>query len=92
MSPQGREYYTWPIVTDADPIPAIELSIDGGTTWHPTEAVSGGVRALIAGPDAEDNPPGTIVLPRGTTCFIGRAVDNPEVVIRDARSIRIDGR
>lgn len=88
LHPQGRDYYTWPVVFDVYPHPAVELSTDDGETWHPTEHVSGGVRALLVGPDAE--PPGEphIVLRRGVNTFIARAVDNPEVPIRDAHAIR----
>lgn len=88
MHPEGREYYTWPVVADVDLVPPIELSIDGGQTWHETEAVSGGIRALVAGPDAEDNPAGTIVLSRGVNSILARCIDNPEVVIRGAGAIR----
>lgn len=87
MHPEGREWFTWPVVSDVDPVPAIELSIDG-QAWHPTEPVSGGIRALVAGPDAEGNPPDTIVLRRGVNSILARAVDNPEVVIRGASAIR----
>lgn len=88
MHPEGREYMTWPVVADVDPAPAIQLSVDGGETWHATEPVAGGIRALVAGPDATGNPANTIVLGVGVNRFTARAVDNPEVVIRGAGDIR----
>ncbi len=86
----GREYFTFPVVADVDPVPAISLSADNGLTWHPTEAVTGGIRILIAGPDATGNPDGTLVLPSGVAELIARAVDSPEVVIRGSWGIRIE--
>lgn len=88
MHPEGVEFYTWPVVADVDPHPDVELSIDNGETWHPTERVTGGVRALLVGPDADPPAGDHIVLRRGVNTFTARAVDNPEVVIRGASAIR----
>ncbi len=83
----AREYYVWPVVADVDPVPAIQLSTDG-IEWHDTEPVTGGVRALLAGPEATGNPADTVVLRDGVNRFLARAVDNPEVVIRGGGDIR----
>jgi len=46
-------------------------------------------RVLIAGPDAADNPVGTVVLALGRHFALIRAVDSPEVIVRDAGTIDV---
>ena len=79
----GREYVT-ATLTDAPVGAALEVSIDGGATWHPTTRDGDTIRFLVAGPDATDNPAGTIALPAGRSLVRVRLVDNPETVIRRA--------
>jgi hypothetical protein len=85
----GREYvfHADPSGTGfADLTDPLEVSFDGGLTWRQTEwdgiGTSRRVRYLIAGPEATNNPPGTIVLPGGVSAPRLRALANPEVVIR----------
>lgn len=81
LSPAGREYARWTL-TGADGATALEASVDGGTTWHPLTVDGATVTLLVAGPDATDNPVGTVVLSAGRNHVAVRATDNPEVIIR----------
>lgn len=84
----GREYVT-ATVDGAPDGSALEVSVDGGATWHPTTRDGDTIRFLAAGPDATDNPPGTIALPAGRSLVRVRLVDNPEVVIRGAGALDV---
>lgn len=84
----GREYVTW-TMTDAPDGVDIEVSTDDGETWHPTTRDGDTIRALFAGPDAEDNPEGTIVVGPQRTRLLARAVDAPEIIVRFAGAIDI---
>lgn len=79
---EGREYITW-ATTGLPAGAAVQVRFLPDTTWYPTEPVTGGVRALVAGPAATGNPSGTIALTAtGRHIPDLRVVDNPEVVIR----------
>lgn len=89
----GREYYHLQIDTDPAITGGWEMSIDGGSTWISGEAVDGGARWLLRGPTfvqggnipaAASTPITTSVRPQI------RAIDTPEVVVRDAPTIRLD--
>jgi hypothetical protein len=85
----GREYATWTVTSSEEGI-ALEATFDDGTTWHPLETIDATTfRALIAGPDATTNPPGTIVLTLGRHFGQIRATDTPEIIIRDAGTIDV---
>lgn len=84
----AREYVTW-TMTDAPDGVDIEVSTDDGDTWHPTTREGDVIQALFAGPDAESNPEGTIVLTAGRTRLLARAVDAPEIIVRFAGAIDI---
>lgn len=89
IKPTGREYATWTI-TASDPVTGLEVTFDDGTTWAALDAVDATTfRCLVAGPDATTNPVGTVVLALGRHFGQIRAVDNPEVIIRDAGTIDV---
>lgn len=85
----GREYATWTIA-GADTDTQLAVSFDNGQSWHdldrPTTTT---VRLLVAGPTAQDNPDGTVVLAAGVHQATLRAVDDPETVIRTAGRIDV---
>lgn len=86
MNTSDRHYFTATAsatTASGEPIalPPCEVSIDSGRTWHPVETVDGKLRILLAGPDATDNPQGTLVLPhKGVHGILTRVTDNPEVI------------
>jgi len=89
IKPEGREYATW-TVTTSDPVTGLEVTFDAGTTWAAMDAVDATTfRVLVAGPDATTNPDGTVVLAAGRHFALIRAVDAPEVIIRDAGTIDV---
>lgn len=85
----GREYAHW-TVTDLPADVVIEVSADDGATWHVATRDGDTTTVLVAGPDATDNPAGTVVLAAGRNHLLHRAADTPEVVIRDAGAIDVD--
>lgn len=84
MSPEGREWVYW-VLGDA-PDGGLEVSFDRGVVWHPLErdTEAGTARILLAGPEAEDNPPETVVLPLGRTVPLIRSTHDPEVLVRES--------
>jgi hypothetical protein len=84
----GREYATWTLTDPPDGI-GLEVSFDAGATWAGMEVVGATHRVLLAGPSATSNPVGTVVLALGRHFARIRAVDNPEVIIRDAGTIDV---
>lgn len=83
----AREFYNLSIAT----VPAVsgwEASFDGGATWKPGEVVGGKVRWLVAGADAD---PGTATVLTTSVKPLLRVTDNPEIIVRDAPTIYIQG-
>lgn len=86
----AREYVSLDITTDADPTSdTIDLQIDD--TWHTMTwtgaATDNGdgtwtrsAKLLVAGPDAADNPAGTVVLTAGPHTTAWRLTDDPELI------------
>ena len=89
IKPDAREYVTWP-TTGAPTGATLEARFTGDTAWHTAERIGDDARLLVAGPQAVDNPPGTIVVTASRTFVEFRLADNPEVVIRDAGVIDLD--
>ena len=71
MRPGERIVLEWTIALDP-PAPAaqLEISIDCGTTWHPTTRAGDTISALFAGPDAQTQPGGS-TNPAGTILVTG---------------------
>lgn len=96
LNPNAREYYELQITTtatDGNPIPASgwEASFDKGVTWYAATVITHDAVAysawLLAGIDAD---PGTavMVLPANARIVpLVRAVDNPEIVVRQAPTV-----
>jgi|GEM_PF-2189451 len=86
----AREYARIPVAgLPADPTPDVEVQFAADGSWEAATIVDGAARILIAGPDATDNPPETVVLPLGRTLPVVRLTDNPEIVIRGAGPIDV---
>ncbi|GAA1995673.1 hypothetical protein GCM10009718_37060 [Isoptericola halotolerans] len=83
---RGRETVSW----DLSHAPAgdIEATFDG-TDWHTMDRSGETVSLLIAGPDAIDNPAGTVALASGRHYALLRAAAAPEVLIRSAGVIDV---
>lgn len=75
---RARKFVRW-VVDASDPDLTYTLNLGRDTVWHPMERVGSTVRVLVAGPDATDNPPGTIVAPLGASVCTIRVPDTPEV-------------
>lgn len=85
----GREYVTWTVTTAPLGID-LEVIFDNEEPWWPLVTVGeGAYRLLVAGPDAEDGPPETVVLAVGRHRAYIRAADYPEIVIRSSGSISV---
>lgn len=82
---RGREYITWPDATGIPTGATLEATIDG-TTWV---TMGTGPRVLVAGPDAADNPDGTLVAPIGVGTITVRLADSPEIVVRKAATVYV---
>lgn len=68
----------------ADP-PGVEISLDGGFTWHPATAVVGSVAQLLtAHPAAVDPALAAVPALLGLNTTKVRLADNPEVLVRPA--------
>lgn len=87
----GQEYAKWKI-TSTHEIETFEVQFDGDNTWYPLSPVEGRYRILVCGPDKSpsDNAvhlrsPG---MGRKVYCRV-RAVDTPELVIRNAGWIEL---
>lgn len=93
LSRYGREHYDVRLVTTPQ-LDAVEASFDGGTTWVTGDALTGEdagwFRWLVSGPSVEGTqPPSAVVLAVGKHVPIGRASDNPEVIVRDLPAISV---
>lgn len=85
----GREFATWTI-TASEPVTALEVSFDAGATWIAMTTIDATTfQILVAGPDADSNPIGTVVLALGLNFAQIRVIDNPEIIIRDAGTINV---
>lgn len=83
----GREYAHFAVNVPASV--ALEVSFDG-LVWTPLARPDDATAAvLVAGPDATDSPPGTVVLTRGSHQAVVRLVALPEIVIRQAGTIYV---
>lgn len=81
----AREFYAPTIITEP-PVAAWSASFDDGATWVEGELVSDQHRWLVAGPAAD---PGTATVVPATVTPLLRAVDNPEIIVRDAPRIYV---
>jgi hypothetical protein len=88
MDAAGREYLKW-VLSGAPAGAVLEVSFDDGVTWYPTTRTADTVSVLVAGPAAEANPAGTVVLAVGVHTAMVRLADTPEVVIRDGGRVHI---
>lgn len=82
----GREYLRLTVHAAPADVP-IEVSVDDGDTWHPTDRDGDTVRVLVAGPDAEAD--GALPLPLGRSRIHVRATDTPEIVERFAGAVDV---
>lgn len=95
MNRHGREYWLLTIDVEVDgehaEIPATSwaASFDDGATWKEATDIDGRSGWLVAGPEAKDNPAGTIVLEVGAYRPLGKHVDNPEIVVPSLPELRI---
>lgn len=86
LNRQAVEWYALEITTDPT-VTGWEASFDDGTTWlaSTTVGTDGWFRWLVAGPDAPT--PGSATVLAASLRPLVRAVENPEVVVRDAPRI-----
>lgn len=86
---QAREFYTLVITT----MPAVsggwEASFDHGVTWTAGIAAGDGWRWLVRGPGCPDDPAYPSSPVARTVHPLVRAVDHPELVVRNAPLISI---
>jgi hypothetical protein len=92
----GREYFYWPITGDPLEDPP-DLSVGGSDyepmveddEYEPETEIVGAVwyRSLLAGPDAETNPSGTVVVPRSGATVKIRVTASPEIIVRTGERI-----
>lgn len=85
LRPGGIEYIKWTAtgLPAEPPVGSVEVSVDGGLTWHAATVTGSEVRLLVAHPDVAT--PGTAAVAiEGVTEMRVRLTDSPEVVIRGA--------
>lgn len=87
LDTRGREYAKWDLAS-APAETSLEVTFDGAT-WHPLTRDGDTVSALVAGPDATDNPADAVVLPAGRSHVLIRSTANPEVLVREAGIIDV---
>lgn len=88
LSTIGREYARFTVAVPATT--PLDVTFDGGTTWVAMERPSNTeARVLVAGPNAVNNPVGTVVLPAGRNPVHIRLVASSENVVRTAGSIYV---
>lgn len=88
IHPAAREIVRWPITGAPDDV-VLEVSFDAGASWHRLTREGDTATVLVAGPDATDNPDGTVVLAHGRNHALIRATDNPEVPHRHAGTVDV---
>jgi hypothetical protein len=88
LSAIGREYAHIPVVTAIGV--SVEVSFDNGLTWNSAERPSDTeARVLVAGPDAQSNPAGTVVLDLGRHPVHVRVLPASEDIIRPVGYIQV---
>lgn len=88
----GREYAKFPLPAGVAMNADLSVSFDRGKTWHPlTVPDAHTAMVLVAGPTAENNPQGTVVLAPGNNRALVRLKATPENVVRSAGSIYVTG-
>lgn len=63
---------------------SVEVSLDGGLTWHPATVVDAVARLLVAHPEAVDPDPSAVLAPLGLHTTKVRMPDDPENLVRPA--------
>lgn len=82
LSYNGREHLD--VTTTDSTGGTLDVTFDGGTTWHPMEIVdTTHARVLIAGPGATGNPPETVVLQPGRYPVSVRLTRYAEQIVRE---------
>lgn len=77
----STEYVKVTLTADHDiTADTIEISLDGGGTWHSAEHVTGGVRILVG-------PAASLPLAAGMRAVLLRIYDSPEVPVISAGSL-----
>lgn len=82
----GREFIYIPVVTAPAGVLGYQVSVRSGE-WVDAQIDQGDIRILVAGPEAQDNPDGTLVLSHGVNHVAIRAENNTEILIRQAARI-----
>lgn len=86
----GREPATWSSITGVPLEAELSVTFDEGTTWHPLIRTDLTTAWLwVAGPEAEGNPAGTVVLNYGDNHAKIRAVDGNAAPVDPAGCIRV---
>lgn len=89
MPSWAREWVHWDLTaetrldgTSAGPLPTgpATISLDGGTTWLPTERTGDTVRVRVAGAACAEQAAGDVVLPVGVHRVQLRAVETEETI------------
>lgn len=92
LRPGGVEYVKWAAtgLPANPPVGSVQVSLDGGVTWHAATVDAGQIQLLVAHPSVTE--PGTAaVAVIGVKDMCVRLTDTPEVVIRDAGRLFVKG-
>lgn len=85
----SREYATWTL-SGAPADSPVEVSLDGGKTWHLCERTDEATaRILLAGPEATAGVAPAVTLQPGRYRATLRVTDDPEVVVRDTGHVTV---
>ena len=85
LHPGGIEYIKWTAtgLPAEPPVGSVEVSLDGGTTWHTATVTDGVIQLLVAHPSVAEPGTAAVATPGARDMHV-RLTDTPEVVIRDA--------
>ena len=83
--PGGVEKIWVPVLSGVpDPAPAVQVSFDEGSTWHPAVFEGTEVALLVAHPAAVAPNPAAVVVPVDVHPIWVRYADDPESLIRES--------
>lgn len=84
-----RKYFTWTLTGVPEGVLTAAVSFDDGATWTSAGINAGAVKLLLAGPDADPEATGAVVLAAGTYFPLIKVEDNPEIIIDDSDPIYV---
>ena len=87
LAPGSVEFLHW-ATTGLPETATVDVSLDGGATWHPaTVGQDGTLTLLVRHPETVGADPAAVPAPAGSALMSVRVTDDPEIVIRPGGTI-----